>query len=89
MKLVNPAVGSIINLPEEEKRRVNIEIDKKMAELEATGLSREEILLSTSRVIVHLYAERHTPCFRSVLPVSKVQLFGSRNLSKGWVTLDC
>jgi hypothetical protein len=41
MKLVKPAVGPVINLPEEEKKRINTEIDQKMAELEATGLSRE------------------------------------------------
>ena len=71
MKLVKPAIGPIIKLPEEEKKRINTEIDYKMAELEATGLSREEILLSTARVTQHLSVERHPLSIRSVLSISQ------------------
>ena len=87
MKLVKPAIGPLIDLPEEEKKRINTEVDQKMAELEATGLSREEILLTTSRVLPHSYLERHSPCFRPVFPIPEAQLLGSRNLPKSRRTL--
>jgi hypothetical protein len=33
MNLIKPAVGPVVNLSEEEKKQINIEIDQKMAEL--------------------------------------------------------
>lgn len=49
LDLVRAPTGSRIPITQQEKDRINEQIDKKMQQLEDTGLSREEILLSKSQ----------------------------------------
>ena len=83
MALVKPPVGLTKALTPEEKKIINDEITRKMVELEETGLSREEIILSKSQVLSTLIIERTAFEAGSVFPVFEEQLAGQRSIPEG------